>query len=288
MTSQEQPSLRKRANNAIADISGEWGVEFGEDGDTTPALGSFEQNGNIVTGTFLTPTGDYRFLEGKYSNGVLKLSCFDGAHAFLFTAKVDEDGKMIGDFYSRNIHVNVFTAEKGTGNLPDAYELTKLLRDDNKFPFEFPDLSGKLITNRDSEFQDKPLILVIYGSWCPNCNDEAQLLVELYKEYHDKGLEILGLANEFTGDFKKDSDIVSKYVKKYGIEWPQLIVGMANKSKTTESLKHFNKIISYPTTVFIDRQGNVKKIHTGFTGPATGKYYEELKEDFHSIIKSIL
>jgi hypothetical protein len=44
----------------------------------------------------------------------------------------------------------------------------------------------------------------------------------------------------------------------------------------------------YPTTLFIDKKGNVRKIHTGFTGPATGLFYEDFKKEFNVLIDSLL
>jgi len=275
--------------NSAEDISGEWGIEFKNDEDETrPGLGVFEQNGNIVTGSVLTTTGDYRYLEGIYKNGVLKLSTFDGARAYLFTAKMDKNGELTGDFYSKSSHSATWIGRKGVNKLPDGFELTTLKNQDELFSFEFPDLNGKIISNKDIRFKNKVLIITIFGSWCPNCNDEAPFLVELYNKYHDKGLEIIGLANEYTGDFKKDREMILKFEEKHNIVWPNLIVGISNKEKTTEALKHFNKILSYPTTVFVDRKGKVKYIHTGFSGPATGVYYEKLKEDFIKITESLL
>ncbi|MCP4725603.1 MAG: TlpA family protein disulfide reductase [bacterium] len=269
-------------------ISGDWIVDFISRNGTSPGAGIFKQNGNIVTGTFLTTTGDYRYLEGVYENGVMWLSCFDGAHAFLFKAVLDSEGKMTGDFWSRDRFVQNWTAVRGKREMPDAYEITKLTNNDGEFNFSFPDLEGNLVSNADPEFRDKPIMVVVYGTWCPNCNDEAAYLVDLYEKYHDRGLEIVGLANEFTGDFDKDKEMVGKFVERYGIKWTQLIVGIANKQKTTEALQDFNRITSYPTTIFIDRQGSVIKIHTGFSGPATGEHFEDLKNDFEEIIESLL
>ncbi len=277
------------SENLEKDISGDWKVDFiGRDGSISPSAGIFNQNGKIVTGTFLTTTGDYRYLEGSYEHGIMWLSCFDGAHAFLFKAEIDSDGKMKGDFWSRDRHVQEWTAVRGKREMPDAFEITKLTNSDGRFNFSFPDLQGNLVSNMDKRFLGKPVVAVIYGSWCPNCNDEAAYLVDIYEKYHERGLEIVGLANEFTGDFNKDSEIVGKFIEHYGITWPQLIVGIANKDKTTEALQDFDRITSYPTTIFIDRQGFVKKIHTGFSGPATGRHFDDLKKEFEEIIESLI
>lgn len=93
--------LRKKP---VADLTGQWACTFGladDDGDEPyPAVGEFKQSGNQLTGTFLTETGDYRFLEGTVQGDKLYLSCFDGAHAFLFQGKINADSSLSGAFYS--------------------------------------------------------------------------------------------------------------------------------------------------------------------------------------------
>lgn len=272
----------------LEDISGSWKVLFQSQRGTTPATGIFRQSERRVTGTFLTPAGDYRFLEGVYANGILKLSCFNGSNAYLFVAEADTEGRLSGDYYSGSSSHSLWTAERGQGNLPDAYSMTKAKDSQKVFEFEFPDLTGKTISNRDERFSGKVLILNVYGTWCPNCNDEAPLLTELYGKYHERGLEIVGLANEVSDDFKRNREMVERFIKRYHIPWIQLIVGRADKEKTAEALNDLSGIAAYPTTIFVDRSGRIRKIHTGFSGPATGKYYEELKTEFIRIIEEML
>ena len=272
----------------LADISGEWTVKFGDNADADPAMGIFKQEGRIVTGTFLTTLGDYRFLEGAYEYGMLRLSVFDGAHAFLFYAEVDQNGIMKGDFWSRDSHHETWTATNGGVEMPDSYTLTKLTNDQQHFAFSFPDLDGNMVSNEDPRFKGKALIVCVFGTWCPNCNDEAQHLVELYEEFHDQGLEIVGLANEFSEDFDTNVDIVQRFNKKYGITWTQLIVGLADKAQTAKALADLDRVLSYPTTLFIDREGKVQKIYTGYTGPGTGEHFNKLDDDFRKTIVELL
>ena len=283
-----QPLKKVQNNNAPRDLSGEWEVEFKDKSGTTSAKGIFAQSENYLEGTFLTSVGDYRFLEGSYEGGVLRLSVFDGAHAFLFKATADENGNLKGDFWSRDSYHATWTAVRGSKEMPDPFSLTKIKNEEKRFLFEFPDLEEKIVSHRDERFKDRVLLVYIFGTWCPNCNDEAPFLEELYKKYHDRGLEIVGLANEFTGDHKKDSEMVRRYVKKYGLSWPVLIVGIADKKKTAEALYDLDRVLAYPTTLFIDRNKQVQRIYTGFSGPGTGKYYQTLKNEFVDIIEKLL
>ncbi len=282
------PAEKADGRGADEDISGSWNVLFRDSRGTTPATGVFKVSGEKAYGTFLTATGDYRFLEGMYANGVLKLSCFDGSHAYLFTAKADAGGQLIGDYYSGTTYHATWTARRGEADLPDPYAVTKARDAGKTFEFAFPDLEGNMVSNSDERFGGKVLIVNVYGSWCPNCNDEAPFLAELYDRYRDRGLEIIGLANEFSDDFSKNVMMVKRFIRRHKVEWTQLVVGRADKEKTAQALRDLTGIAAYPTTIFVDRLGKIRKIHTGFAGPATGKYYEELRSEFIEIVESML
>ncbi|MEM9679992.1 MAG: TlpA family protein disulfide reductase, partial [Bacteroidota bacterium] len=164
------------AVEATRDATGIWQVTFSprEGDDKYSAKGIFKQNGNTVTGTFRTTTGDYRYLEGVMDGNTMKLSTFDGAHAFLFTATVT-DFTMNGMFYSGNYWKEAFVAiRNSTYELPDANELTFLKDGYDTLAFEFPDENGNLISLEDERFQDKVVLVQIMGSWCPNCLDESK------------------------------------------------------------------------------------------------------------------
>jgi len=89
----------KISNEKSTDFSGKYQLEFNTGKDTYASVGIVEQTGNHLTGTFLTPMGDYRYLEGNVINDQLWLSTFDGNHAFVFTATLNGDS-LKGDYYS--------------------------------------------------------------------------------------------------------------------------------------------------------------------------------------------
>ncbi|MFN4233331.1 MAG: TlpA disulfide reductase family protein [Bacteroidia bacterium] len=273
-------------------ITGKWEVGFYDPNDSVPvinkAIGEFQQKGEIITGTFLTTTGDYRFLEGVLDGDILYLSCFDGAHAFLFKAKVAGD-RMEGEFWSGTHHYEKWVGERNeNATLPDPEKLTALKEGVEKISFTFPDLSGKNISIEDEKFKNKVLIVQILGSWCPNCADETKFLSEIYKRYNSKGLEIIGLCFETTKDFEKASSNVKKMAKDLNAEYTFLIAGTSNKQEASETLPFLNHVISFPTTMFLDKKGNVRKIHTGFNGPATGKHYEKFVSETTAFIEKLL
>ncbi|MDX1665959.1 MAG: hypothetical protein R3350_01965 [Saprospiraceae bacterium] len=65
------------------------------------------------------------------------------------------------------------------------------------------------------------------------------------------------------------------------------MAGASDKEEASENLPMLNAIISYPTLIFIDRDGRVRKIHTGFAGPATDQY-QEFKENFESTVNQLV
>ncbi len=278
---------RDEVNDAAA-VTGRWAVDFAE--DEKPAVGIFSRHDDgTVLGTFLTATGDYRYLQGDLVDGRLRLSCFDGAHAFLFDATLQADGSLKGDFWSRESWHETWTARRDeAASIPDPLHETTWNPDIDLASLRYPDLDGRLRALNDPALGTGPRLLYVFGSWCPNCQDATRLLVDLHQRYRDQGLSVLGLAFELTGDDERDRRLVRRYVRRHGVEYPVLVAGVSDKTKASEALPLFDRIRSYPTTVFIDANGEVAGVYTGFSGPATGPAYEALLETFESLTREIL
>ena len=194
------------------DVSGKWEVTFSPTEDPEKAIGEFVQEGNKVTGTFLTETGDYRFLEGEIQANKLYLSVFDGAHAFLFEAKILEDETMIGSFRSGK-HYRVLWEAKRNENvkLTSANELTFLNEGYDKVEFEFENPEGKMISLNDERYKGKNKIVQIFGTWCPNCRDETDFLLDYLKRKNPKNLEVIALAFEKHKEKEKAMATIKRY-----------------------------------------------------------------------------
>ncbi|WP_138434144.1 peroxiredoxin family protein [Winogradskyella algicola] len=275
-----------------ANIGGVWETIFskGVEGDEYIAKGIFEQKGQKVTGTFRTTTGDYRYLEGVMDGNVMKLSTFDGAHAFLFTATVT-DSTMNGYFYSGNHWKEPFEAKRNEDyQLPSANELTYLKEGYESLDFVFPNTSDELVGLKDDRFKDKVVVVQIMGTWCPNCLDESKYYADFYKANKDKDIEFIALAFEYAKDKETAFSRIGRLQSKIGIDYPVLLAqyGGADKAMAQEKLPMLNHVLSYPTSIFIDKKGKVRKIHTGFNGPATGEKYTEFKNEFESFIAELL
>ena len=273
-------------------INGNWETVFskGIEEDEYIAKGIFKQEGNKVNGTFRTTTGDYRYLEGVLNGDQLSLSTFDGAHAFLFTATVT-DSTLDGYFYSGNHWKEPFTAKFNPDyELPDSDSLTFLKEGYDKIAFSFPDLSGNMVSLDDERFKDKVVLVQIMGTWCPNCLDESRFYSEYYKNNGNRDLEIVALAFEYAKTKERALMNIERLQESTGITYPILLaqVGTSSKTKANEKLPMLNHVLSYPTTIFIDKKGEVRKIHTGFNGPATGEKYTEFIEEFEDFIDLLL
>lgn len=273
-------------------ISGKYAVTFlSEDKkDTTASVGVFEQNGNQLKGTFLTATGDYRFLEGNVSdNDSLYLSCYEGNHVFLFKAKIEGDELVGGEFWSSISSLETWTATKDeNAKLPDANSLTFLKDGAKSLAFTFANQDGKMISLNDEKYKNKVVIVQIMGSWCPNCMDETKFLSPWYKKNKDRGVEIIGLAYEKSAEPSFAYPKIKRLKERFSIDYEVLLGGTNDKEEAAKTLPKLNHILSFPTTIFIDKKGVVRQIHTGFSGPGTGKYYDEFVSEFNTFIDKLV
>ncbi|MEJ0057740.1 MAG: TlpA disulfide reductase family protein [Bacteroidota bacterium] len=282
--------FEKTSDQPVTDFTGKYAVKFVNDkNDTSVSVGVFTQTGNHAEGTFLTTTGDYRYLEGNVVSDKLYLSTFDGNHSFLFIASKKDETTLVGDFWSGgSSHESWVGTRDEKAIMPDAESLTFLKEGYDKIDFNFPDVNQMMITSADERFRNKVVILQIFGTWCPNCMDETKFLSQWYNENKDRGVEILGLAYERKDDFGYASDRVKKMKEKLSVPYDFVIAGTNDKVKAAETLPMLNKVLAFPTTIFIGKDGKVKHIRTGFEGPGTGVYYEQFKQRFNELINELL
>ncbi|MEZ4739115.1 MAG: TlpA disulfide reductase family protein [Flavobacteriales bacterium] len=278
------------AHGPNTDLSGTWETHFSaRTEDAYPATGLFQQQPNgKVTGTFLTETGDYRFLEGVVEGDSLKLSCFDGSHAFLFLARLDQDS-LHGRFWSGTHWEEPWMAFRNPHHeLRDPNSLTFLREGYDMVDFTFPDLDGHPVSPNDPVYKNKPVMIQVMGSWCPNCVDESRLLKEVYAKHHGQGLELISIAFEQHTDTAKAIAGLRRYRETLGLEHAILYGGLSGKGRTSEQLPFLNHVMSFPTCIFVDRNGKVRRIHTGFYGPGTGKYYTAYCSDLNAFVEQLL
>ena len=274
-------------------ISGMWTTVFvNKENKESNALGQFSQKGNHITGTFLTPYGDYRFLEGVVSGDSLYLSGFDGSFALYFTGKIIKGNQIAGGkFYSGNADVQTWQAQKDNNAVLKTPESMKSQKPyTGKLDFRFPDLEGNMVSINDDRFKNKIVVIQIMGSWCPNCVDETKFIMDNYDYYTSKGVTFLGISYERTPNYTASVKALQPFQKRFKIPYPILIppVAVSDSLRTEKTLPQIGKINAFPSTIFLDKHGNIKKIHTGFDGPATGVHYIKYKKEFEETINELL
>lgn len=271
-------------------FDGTWETTFKDkEGKETSAIGIFKVEDKNLRGTFLSKTGDYRFLDGYTVKDTMYLYTFDGNHIYKFRAYKENDSILKGEYWSGKTSYKTFISVKNdTVKLPDANSLTYLKDGYDRIAFSFPDLEGKMTTLNDEKYKGKIVILQILGTWCPNCMDETRFLAEWYNKNRSQGVEIIGLAYEIKPEFEYARDRVLTMKEKLDIPYDFLIAGTSSTKSASESLPMLNKVMSFPTSIIIDRKGEVRRIHTGFSGPATGIYYEEFVDDFNQFMKELI
>jgi thiol-disulfide isomerase/thioredoxin len=270
-----------------ADVAGRWAVTFTDDeGKDSKAVAVFEQKHDRVTGTVMTPTGDHRFLEGQVRGDEVQLSTFAGGLGYLYKLKVVK-GELRGEYWQGLKGHEKVAAQRN----PDA-ELaqieTTLKSPEQPLSFTFNDVDGHPVSLSDERFRGKVVVVTLGGTWCPNCHDEAAFLVPFYDQYRDKGFEIIALMFERHGEFDKAAAAVRSYQRDLNISFPVLIAGVADDEDPERKLPGLSGVYGYPTAIFLDKQGRVRKIHTGFNGPATGKHYEEYTAEFKTFVDELL
>ena len=253
------------------------------------------QSGAEVTGSILRVDGDTGTLVGHWKDGKLVLSHFAGERPNLFVAIPNADGTLAvtlnGTAHYQVMRSSIARA-KGIPEPPDPSRYTSVKDPTAPLQFAFPDLAGKLVSSTDARFKGKVVILSIGGSWCPNCHDEAPFLSEVYKEYHARGLEIVGLMFENDPDPKVSRPRVQSFIKRYAVQYPMLIAGTTNPSPTSkviaEALPQIVNFGAYPTTIYLGRDGRVRSVHAGFASPATGQEHVRLKQELRELTEQLL
>ena len=276
----------------VYNFSGKWKVIFNPgEVEEYNAIGIFDQNDSKISGTFRTTTGDYGFMEGVSEGNSVMMSTFNGARSYLFKGNLENDS-ITGYFYRGNYDKIPFKAFRDEEfSLPNPNSLT-VMNDSasNRFKFSFKDIRGVLVSDYDSIFDNKVVVIQIMGTWCPNCLDETIFISDFIKKNNYKDLRFVSLAFEYAKTKQKAIENINKLEKRFDIKYPILLAqyGTSNKVEAQKKLPSLNQVISYPTLIFIDRNKNVRRIHTGFNGPATGKKYQKFKNEFKDLVIKLI
>jgi thiol-disulfide isomerase/thioredoxin len=250
-----------------------------------------KQKGAEISATVLRVDGDTGALTGGWQDGKFVASHFDGSRPGLIAITPQSDGTLQVEIHAkpRNEILTAYRPEVARAKgLPEPanYLTHTTVRDPNEvFTYSFPDIHGNVVTNEDPRFKGKVVLAIVTGTWCPNCHDEARYLVQLYKQYHDKGLEIVALDFE-EADQQKSLTRVNAFIKQYQVPYTYLIAGTPDEM--WEKVPQAVNLNTWPATLFIGRDGRVKATYSGFASGASGIYNSELKDHFVSVVDRLL
>jgi len=280
------------SSTAEKNISGRWAVTFSSNKPNELSVAEFKQTGSTVSGTFLNPTGDYRYLEGIVTKDSVFLSCFDGGHAFLITAKIENDKTLSGgNYYSGAVYKESWSALKDAKAEVTEDNVTMSVKPGNeKLHFAFKDLTGKTVSIDDAKFKNKVVVIQLMGSWCPNCMDETAFLSDYYNKNKQRGIEVIALAYEYSTDWERSVKSLQKFQNRFNVQYTVLNTGVTvgDTLRTEKTLPELTPIKFFPSSVILDKKGKIRKLDTGFNGPATGAHYAAYKKDFYATVDKLL
>lgn len=118
---------------------------------------------------------------------------------------------------------------------------------------------------RLSEFRGDVVMINFWASWCGPCRQEMPLLEELYQEYEPLGFTILGVNVEENSAKAKD------LLRKIPVSFPVLFDNTSKVSKLYD-------VVAMPSTVLIDRDGNMRYLHQGYKPGYIEQYQQQVRE----------
>jgi thiol-disulfide isomerase/thioredoxin len=299
-----------KAANAPS-IAGDWEIPLSAPSSKGEKAFRFivQQRGPEVAASILRVDGDTGAYSGTFKDGKWVLSHFDGSRPGVITVTPNADGTLeVLQTVRRprtEAATNAYEASAPDGRYdsklvayrPDVARAKGLpepanhlahttARDPNeKFAFAFPDVNGKLVTNDDVNHKGQVVLAIVTGTWCPNCHDEAQYLIQLDEKYRDQGLRIVAL--NFEEVEQQDSQQrVKAFIKQYGVKYPYLQAGAPEEM--WEKVPQLVNLNTWPATVFVGRDGTVRAVHAGFASPSTGDFYANQQKEFTQRIEQLL
>jgi thiol-disulfide isomerase/thioredoxin len=281
------------ASRGSGRLIGRWDAMWIGDFGTSPRVIQLRNGDAGLEGTIISNTGDYGHFAGQVKGDSFSIAHFDGSYVYLLTGVLGGGGgtpdTLRGLFHAGLRTQTPWIAVRSTG-APHLKALTENTQADTTEPFRFafPDLDGRLVTERDPRFKGKVVIVDVFGTWCPTCHDAAPELVRLYRKHRERGLEIVGLAYEVSGDTALDRRQVRRYREKFDIPFTLLLAGVNDTEAAAATLPQLQGFTSFPTTIFLGRDGKVRRIHAGFYGPATGAQHAKQVRDWEGEVEQLL
>lgn len=128
--------------------------------------------------------------------------------------------------------------------------------------FSLPSRSGDSVSLQS--LQGQVVMINFWASWCGPCRQEMPLLDQMYKRYSSLGFTLLGV------NVEANTQDAEKWLAKTPVTFPVLF----DKENKVSKLYDVNAM---PSTVFIDRKGNVRYLHRGYKPGDEGEYLNQIR-----------
>lgn len=273
---------------APGSLVGRWDATLVQDLGTSPRVFEFRNGSAGIEGTLISSTSDFGPFSGTASADSFAIGYFDGSFVYLITGRLQGD-TLRGVFHAGLRTQTPWQAVRSTG-APHLKSPTEITSADTSAPFRFrfPDLQGRMVGNDDARFKGKVVLVDIFGTWCPTCHEGTPELIQLYNRYRGRGLEIVGLAFEVSGDTAVNGPLVRRYRDKFRISFPLLLAGTSDVEAIEAALPQLRGAGAFPTIVFLGRDGRVRRVHAGFHGLAAGAQHQRQVREFEEEIERLL
>ncbi len=280
----------KKSTRNSARIEEKWKMTFSPNSSSmSDGVGLFKQIGDRVTGTVISETSDYRYFDGIIDGDSIKLSSFDGAHAFMILGKKTAAKKWEGEIvFDRNYTESWIAEFDPNAEITDPFEIVKIDEGTHKPYYDLLGAGSGKNSIDPSKYDGKVLLVQLFGTWCPNSHDQTRYLVNWYNKNSDKEVEIL--ASSYEANYSQDYGLqrLAQYKEVNSIPYDLVLGGRLSKTGAAMSLPFTDRIKAFPTLVFVDKKGYVRYVHSYFNGPATGEYYDAFDERFNQIVDELL
>jgi len=272
------------------DVTGRWWfIENPGTPDSSVMIAELKQDGARVTGTILSPYGDYRYLEGKVAGNKFYFSKNDGAQTIIIRGEITDSANMSNGLIAGSPRwVSSWRAFRDeNAQLPKAESMVWVRKGYSTFEFAGIDLNGNRVTSNDERFKGKVLAVLAGGSWCPNCLDEGRFYKTMYEKYRDKGFEVVSLCFE-DKTFEAAQPKIKRFAQSIGADYTYLYVAPRGRAQRDSVLYAIEGTMAYPTSMILDRKGKIRRVETGFSGPGTGEHFKKFAKETEELIVKLL
>jgi len=128
--------------------------------------------------------------------------------------------------------------------------------------FTLPGKAGEAVSL--AKLKGQVVMLNFWASWCGPCRTEMPLMDQIYKKYSAAGFVLLGV------NVDSDSSDAQKFLSQVPVSFP---IAYDRDNKVSK----IYEVAAMPSTIFIDRKGNVRQLHRGYKPGDENEYLNEIR-----------